>query len=223
MERISRNCKFKPKANNIMNVPLELNGIKIRHESKEDRKSSITILIRRTEMLSFLFIVLFLAVSPAVFAQKDLIGKWQSNSISVGTESMKMELMFKDSVHMEMAFITDNRIPNVGRCLSRMSIQATYQFVGPYFLTEIEHSTLATKILNLELSDEMKKKTPPSMIPSLKASLNKQMKQTAVALFAGYDGGSMIYVSHKDTDDVFSFIIGDENNAMDMEFTRMKK
>jgi len=32
----------------------------------------------------------------------------------------------------------------------------------------------------------------------------------------------MIYVSHKDTEDVFSFIIGDEKNAMDMEFTRMK-
>ena len=46
------------------------------------------------------------------------------------------------------------------------------------------------------------------------------MIQSAIALFAGYDGGSMIYVSHTGRDDVFSFIIGDEKNAMDLEFTR---
>jgi len=168
----------------------------------------------------WLLTLLFVAMSSTLLAQKNLTGRWLSKSINEGTEEMKMEFIFKDSVKMEMAFITDNKIPNVGRCLSRISIQGTYEFAGPLFFTEIDNNTLNVKIQKLELAGELAKSTPPNMIPTLKEALQQQMIQSAIALFAGYDGGSMIYVSHTGRDDVFSFIIGDEKNAMDLEFTR---
>lgn len=155
-------------------------------------------------------------------AQTDLIGAWKSKSIKEGTETVYMELTFRDSVNMQMAFVTDNRIPNVGRCLSRISVQGTYKLVGPIFLTEIIKKSLNIRILKLELAGDMAKNTPTSMIPKLKEQLKQQISQSAMSLFSNYDGGSMIYVTHKDKNDVISFIMGDETNAIDMEFSRIK-
>lgn len=166
---------------------------------------------------------LLITLSSPLIAQTDLIGSWKSKSMKEGTETVFMELTFKDSVNMQMAFVTDNNIPNVGRCLSRISVYGTYNFVGPIFLTEINKKTLNVKIIKLELAGDMAKKTPANMIPMLKTQLKQQISQSAISLFSNYDVGSMIYVTHEGTNDVISFIMGDETNAVDMEFTRIKK
>ena len=48
------------------------------------------------------------------------------------------------------------------------------------------------------------------------------MELTASTMFAPFDGASMIYATHEGTEDVVTFIIGDSENAMDIEFTRKK-
>ena len=169
------------------------------------------------------FIVLALAqISSAMFAGHDFIGIWRSKEIKEDTERVTIEYIFKDSTKMEMAFITDNQIPQVGRCVSRISVQGTYSVVGPMMFTEIEKKTLLVIIEKLELAGEMEKNTPKEMIPTLKEYLQKQMELTATTMFAPFNGGSMIYAIHEGTDDVVSFIIGDSQNSMDIEFTRQK-
>ena len=85
-----------------------------------------------------LLLVVLITVTSNAFAQQNFIGKWQSKEIKEDTETLVMEYIFKDSTRMEMAFITDNQIPNVGRCISRISVQGTYQVVGPILFTKIE-------------------------------------------------------------------------------------
>ena len=165
----------------------------------------------QVRMMSILTIM-FIMPSLSLCAQSHLIGTWQSKEMKEGTETVIMELTFKDSTNLEMAFVTDNKIPNVGRCLSKISVLGTYNFIGPMFFSEIKK----------ELYGELAKKASQDMKSKLKGYLKKEIERSAVSLFSAYDGGSMIYVTHEGTDDVISFIMGDENNAVDMEFTRKK-
>ena len=175
----------------------------------------------QVRMMSILTIM-FIMSSLSLCAQSHLIGTWQSKEMKEGTETVIMELTFKDSTNLEMAFVTDNKIPNVGRCLSKISVLGTYNFIGPMFFSEIKKETLNVKIVKMELYGELAKKASQDMKSKLKGYLKKEIERSAVPLFSAYDGGSMIYVTHEGTDDVISFIMGDENNAVDMDFTRKK-
>lgn len=172
--------------------------------------------------LGTLLLVVLITVTSNAFAQQNFIGKWQSKEIKEDTETLVMEYIFKDSTRMEMAFITDNQIPNVGRCISRISVQGTYQVVGPILFTKIDQKTLNVSIIKLTLTGEFEKNTPIEMLPTLKNYLTKQMELTASTMFAPFDGASMIYATHEGTEDVVTFIIGDSENAMDIEFARKK-
>lgn len=176
----------------------------------------------KTNYEQALFLFIFLIIPTLSLAQPNFVGKWKSEEMKEGTEKVIIEFIFKDTTNMEMAFITDNAIPDVGRCVSRISVQGTYSVIGPLMFTEILKNTMIVDIKDFELIGEKAKKTPQSMIPTLKTYIKKQLEQSAMYLFAAYDGGSMIYATHEGTKDVISFIIGDEENAIDLKFTRQK-
>lgn len=167
------------------------------------------------------FLMLILLATPAsLLAQTQFVGKWHSEEIIEDTEHVIIEFLFKDSTNMEMAFITNNSIPDIGHCISRISVQGTYEVFGPLMFLEIENNTLLVEIQEFTLSGEMAKKVPQSMITTLKAQTQKQLEQSAESFFLPFDGCSMIYATHEGTEDVISFIIGDQNNAIDLVFTR---
>jgi len=156
-------------------------------------------------------------------AQANLTGRWQSQQITEDTERLTVEFLFKDSVNMEMAFITENRMPNIGLCLSRIAVQGTYSFVGPFFFPSVDSKTVAVKIEKLELDKALANKTTPTMRKDFEKMLEMQMLETAISLFESFDGSYMLYASHEDTKDSFTFILGDENDAIALVMNRIDK
>lgn len=124
---------------------------------------------------------------------------------------------------MEMAFVTEERVPNVGLCLSRITAQGSYSFVGPFFFPSIDSNTVAVKIEKLELDEGLTNNTTPTMRNDFEKMLETQMLETAVPLFENVDGSYMLYASHEDTEDSFTFILGDENNAIALVMNRINK
>lgn len=132
---------------------------------------------------------------------------------------MTMEYIFKNSTQLEMAFLVENTIPQVGRCLARVSVQGTYSTSGPIFNLDVDKNTLAVVIQEFELASEMAEDVPQSMIPLFKEQLQKQLETSAASIFAPFDGSSMIYGLNEELG-LLSFIIGDENESMEIVFTR---
>ena len=178
--------------------------------------------IKKANILKLTLVLLCMIMSTSLFAQRSMTGKWQSESFNADTESLKIELQFYDSNNVEMAFITDNQIPDVGRCVSRISIKGTYMFIGPLFYTEFDNSTLDVNINKLELAGDLAKTISEDMIPTLKEYFQHHMEQTATALFKDYDGGTMVYVEHDDSNNECSFIISDDEDAIELEFKRIR-
>lgn len=157
-----------------------------------------------------------------MMAEKSLIGRWQSEPINEGTEKAVEELTFIDSTHLELAFITDNNDPMTGRMVTRMSVKATYQAWGPMFFVKLDLPTVKTKIEKLELTDAFKASMPAGYsMEDTKKLLQQQAHQQAKLMFSMTEEFSMIYITHEENDTI-SFIIGDENDAMDLVFHRMK-
>ncbi|MDE7135948.1 MAG: hypothetical protein K2N91_04900 [Muribaculaceae bacterium] len=169
---------------------------------------------RKDTFWRFFIILIAVAIPFAIQAEDKWIGKWRAEPFKVDTESMTMILEFSDSTNMVMGFETDNRIPGVGECLSYISVKGTYNKIGPIFMMDLDEATLDAEIKKLVLKN--KSVTPDK----LKRSMQKMLLANAKSVFSGYDGGMMIYVTVDDPDKM-SFIIGDETNAMEMNFTRI--
>lgn len=78
---------------------------------------------------------LFVISSINLFAQSEWLGKWQTDPMTEGTEKVIMEYYFQNDSIMSMTFFTDNQIPGVGRCVSRVSMDGSYKKIGPLFLS----------------------------------------------------------------------------------------
>lgn len=167
-------------------------------------------------MIAFIAII----IPCSLYAQDKWIGKWKSEPIQVDTETMTMSLEFNDSTNMIMGFETDNTIPKVGQCFSYISVSGTYDQIGPIFITHIDEQSLKVEIKKLDFDKTFKELAKPGEVDELKKSMKKQFLINAKRTFAGYDGGTMIYVTHDDPTEM-SFIIGDELNAIDLKFIRI--
>lgn len=167
-------------------------------------------------------VILIIFVIPiSLFAEDEWVGKWKSDPIQVDTETMTMFFEFNDSTSMVMGFETDNTIPNVGQCVSYISVNGTYDKIGPIFITHIDEQSLNAEIKKLDLDKAFTKIATSEWGEELKKKMKKQILINAKSTFAGYDGGTMIYVTHEDPNEI-SFIFGNESNAMDLKFTRIK-
>lgn len=161
--------------------------------------------------------------SPLIMsAENEWIGKWKSDPIKIDTESMIMYLEFNDSGHMTWGFETDNRVPDIGQCVSYISFSGTYEKYGPMFIIQPDQETIKIEIKKLDINKSLADKLGPSSTEILKKSVEKQVSASAKSVFSIYNVGSLIYVTHDDPDET-SFIIGDETNAMEINFTRVKK
>lgn len=168
----------------------------------------------------FLIILVTVVITITLHAEDAWIGKWKSDPIQVDTETMTMIFEFKDSTNMVMGFETDNIINNVGQCISDISVNGTYEKIGPIFITHIDEKSLKAEIKRLHFDKAFKEKAGAAWIDEFKKSMKTQILTNAENTFTGYDGGTMIYVTHDDPN-VFSFIFGYETNAMDLKFTRI--
>lgn len=63
-----------------------------------------------------------------------------------------MVLEFNDLTNMTMGFETDNKIPTVGQCISYISVNGTYDKIGPILITHIDEQSLNAKSRNLILT-----------------------------------------------------------------------
>ena len=150
-----------------------------------------------------------LVISITLYASNDWLGRWQTDPISVDNETLVMEYDFKNDTSLSMCFFTDNWIPTVGRCVSKVTIDGIYQSVGPIFFVSLDDKSLNVEILKLYTKDSgIKEKY-----------IEKYIRENAEPLFSGYDNVRMIFVTHENTDEI-SFIYGDVGNAMNMDFHR---
>lgn len=165
------------------------------------------------KLYSFLVTFFYaLIIAMPVFAENEWYGKWQSDPMTFDNETVVMEYDFKNDSELTMSFITDNKMSNVGRCVSRISLDGSYNSVGPIFFVSLDSETLRIEIIKL--------KTAGNSISE--SAIRQEIRKNAVPLCSGYDNVGMIYVTHEDSEDI-SFIYGDENNAMEIEFHRPQK
>lgn len=149
-----------------------------------------------------------LIVIPA-FAENEWFGHWQSEPMTEDNETFILEYDFKDDSKLSMSFITDNQIYNVGRCVSRITIDGSYNKIGPMFFVSLENETIEIEILKLQTTGRH----------ISESEMKQTIRKNAEPLFSGFDDVGMIYVTHEKPDEI-SFIYGDEGNAMEMEFHR---
>lgn len=164
-----------------------------------------------------LLLLAFLVIPTVVCAQTNLIGQWQSQKIQEGTEELTIEFSFKDSVHMEMAFVTDNQVPQVGRLVSRIAVLGSYLFLGPLCFLQIEKESISVEIIKIKLNSGA-----GTISENEKEKLKEYILKKVGPLFDSFSNTMMIYVSKENDENAFSFIIGNEENAMNLEFTRKK-
>lgn len=151
---------------------------------------------------------LFVISSIDLFAQSEWLGKWQTDPMSEGTEKVIMEYYFQNDSIMSMTFFTDNLISGVGRCVSRVSMDGSYYRIGPLFFVSLNPRSLNVSLLKYDTYGRNSSVSERQII--------KQIENTVKPMFAGFEDVRMIYVTH-DSPDTISFILGDENNAIDME------
>ena len=63
---------------------------------------------------SILVSLLTLIISLPLMAEKSLIGRWQSEPMSMRNEKVVEVMHFMDENILELIFITDNIVPEVG-------------------------------------------------------------------------------------------------------------
>ena len=152
---------------------------------------------------------LFVISSINLFAQSEWLGKWQTDPMAEGTEKVIMEYYFQNDSIMSMTFFTDNQISGVGRCVSRVSMDGNYNKIGPLFLVSLDQRSLNVSLLKYDTYGRNSSGSEKQII--------KQIENTVKPMFANFEDVRMIYVTH-DNPDTISFILGDESNAIDMEF-----
>lgn len=160
---------------------------------------------RSVIILLFLFVILSLNLS----AQSEWLGKWQTDPIAEGTEKVIMEYYFQNDSIMSMTFFTDNQIPGVGRCVSRVSMDGSYSKIGPLFFVSLKQRSLNVSLLKFVTYGKNSSVSERQII--------KQIENSVKPMFAGFEDVMMTYVTHNSPDTI-SFILGDESNAIDMEF-----
>lgn len=80
--------------------------------------------------------------------------------------------------------------------LSRISVQGTYRFNGPFFLTELRKNTMDIDIKEVDLSENFINNVPVEKRPLLKGLLMIDMLcQSAASLFSDYDS-ALCFTSH---------------------------
>lgn len=150
-------------------------------------------------------------MSINLHAQSDWFGKWQTDQMVEGTEKAIIEYYFKNDSVMSMSFVTDNQIAGVGRCVSNVSMDGKYDKIGPLFFVSLNQRSLKVSLLKFVTYG---KNTSVS-----EGQIIKQIENTVKPMFANFEDVRMIYVTH-DSPDTISFILGDESNAIDLEFHR---
>lgn len=159
--------------------------------------------------LFVILLSLYVISSINLFAQSEWIGKWQTHPMTEGTEKVIMEYYFQNDSIMSMTFFTDNQIPGVGRCVSRVSMDGSYSKIGPLFFVSLNQRSL-----NVSLSKFVTYGKNSSVS---ERQIIKQIENSVKPMFAGFEDVMMTYVTHNSPDTI-SFILGDEINAIDMEF-----
>lgn len=157
-------------------------------------------------LLSLLFFI-----NINLHAQSEWLGKWQTDPIAEGTEKVVLEYYFKNDSIMSMTFFTDNQIPGEGRCVSEVSMDGRYDKIGPLFFFSLNQGSLNVSLLRFVAYGKNSSVSERQII--------KQIENTVKPLFANFEDVMMVYVTHESPDTI-SFILGDENNAIDMEFHR---
>ena len=158
-----------------------------------------------------IFLSLFVFSNFNLYAQSEWIGKWQTEPIAEGTEKAIMEYFFKNDSLMTLTFYSDNQISGVGRCVSEISMDGRYSKIGPLFIYSLNQESLNANLLKYE--------TNGSNLPSSEKQIIKLIKNMVKPMFADLENVAMLYVTH-DSPDTISFIVGDENNAKELEFHR---
>lgn len=161
-----------------------------------------------------IFLSIFVFSSFKLYAQSEWLGKWQTDPIVEGVEKIIMEYYFKNDSAMSMSFVTDKQISGVGRCISRVSIDGKYDKTGPLFFICLNQNTIKVSLLRFV--------TYAKNASVSKKQIIKQIENTAKPMFANFENVRMIYVTHESPDTI-SFVFGDENNAIDMEYHRPTK
>lgn len=169
--------------------------------------------------IRFLTILLLLMTSLGLSAQVNLIGQWYSQIINEGSENMVMGFKFHDDKRMELSFITDNQVPGVGHSVTRMAAQGQYKQAGALFTISIDTSTITAEILKLDIISNYD--TSLSWYKELlyKESQKEVLSSAHLLLNDYQDEVPFIFVTHKDNDDIFSLIIGDETDVLLLDFT----
>ena len=128
-----------------------------------------------------------------------------------GTEKVIMEYYFQNDSIMSMTFFTDNQISRVGRCVSSVSMDGSYNKIGPLFFVSLNQGSLKVSLLKFDTYGRNSSGSERQIV--------KQIENTVKPMFANFEDVRMIYVTH-DSPDTISFILGDESNAIDLEFHR---
>lgn len=125
-------------------------------------------------VLAINIIVLVASVIPiSLHAEEKWIGKWKSYPIQEDTETTTMEFEFNDSTNMVMGFETDNTMPNVGQCISYVSVSGTYDKLGPIFITHIDETSLKVEIKKLNFDKAFTKMISSAGVEELKKSMKE--------------------------------------------------
>ena len=127
------------------------------------------------------------------------------------TEKVIMEYYFQNDSIMSMTFFTDNQISRVGRCVSSVSMDGSYNKIGPLFFVSLNQGSLKVSLLKFDTYGRNSSGSERQIV--------KQIENTVKPMFANFEDVRMIYVTH-DSPDTISFILGDESNAIDLEFHR---
>lgn len=160
-------------------------------------------------LVAFFYALIF---TIPVFAENEWYGRWQSDPMTFDNETMVIEYDFKNDSELTMSFVTDNRIPKVGRCVSRISLDGSYSKVGPIFIVNIDQETLNIEVIEFQ--------TVGKSISEYE--IRQELRKNIASMLPGFDNVSMIYVTHEDSEDI-SFIYGDEKDAMEIEFHKPQK
>lgn len=154
---------------------------------------------------------LFFISKINLFAQSEWLGKWQTDPMAEGTERVIMEYYFQNDSVMSMTFFTENLIAGMGRCVSRVSMDGSYNKIGPLFFVSMIQRSLNVSLLKYDTHGRNSSVSEKQIV--------KQIEDTIKPLFTNFEDVMMIYVTHESPDTI-SFILGDDSNTLDLEFHR---
>ena len=172
-----------------------------------------SIMERITKKILLIFVLLFAVVDAFADMEPKVIGRWVTEPMLEENEKVIIEYVFEKPESLTMNFYTENYIKGTGYCLSRTAVYFSCNFLGPLCLCELKDKPYNVEIVKFWLeangSEAIERINAKNMIEA-------QMKQM---LSAYEDGVSMIYITIDDPDKI-AFVIGDEADAMELNFTR---